>query len=154
MLRPNPNKPSSEFTATPEKYPQKRFNIKSCRWCSAKFEPIAPSHLYCGDKCAELAFNERYLQSQYGMSLKEFHDMLEGQDHKCAICRSKGFKMSSHQRVLLVVDHDHSNGNIRGLLCHNCNRGLGLFQDSREFLITAANYLEGATTIPQGSTLK
>jgi len=54
----------------------------------------------------------------------------------------------------LVVDHDHKTGDIRGMLCHNCNRALGLFKDSVVNLKSAIEYLEGATTIPKGSTLK
>jgi hypothetical protein len=45
---------------------------------------------------------------------------------------------------------------VRGLLCHNCNRAIGLLQDSERLLQESINYLrthrEGATTIPQGST--
>lgn len=42
----------------------------------------------------------------------------------------------------LVVDHDHSTGEVRDLLCHNCNRALGLLQDSIENTKAALNYLK------------
>ena len=54
----------------------------------------------------------------------------------------------------LVVDHDHKTGAVRGLLCHNCNRALGLLQDSKENLMNCLSYLERVTTIPKGSTVK
>jgi hypothetical protein len=54
----------------------------------------------------------------------------------------------------LVVDHCHTGGQVRGLLCHNCNRALGLLQDSVPALKAAVKYLQGATTIPSGSRLK
>ena len=55
---------------------------------------------------------------------------------------------------VLVVDHDHKTGKVRGLLCHNCNRALGLLKDSTEYLENCISYLKRVTTIPKGSTLK
>lgn len=55
--------------------------------------------------------------------------------------------MAAHHKMKLVVDHCHSSGVVRGLLCHNCNRALGLLKDSTRNLESAIRYLEGAETI-------
>lgn len=52
------------------------------------------------------------------------------------------FKDASKHKLKLVVDHCHSSGKVRGLLCHNCNRALGLFQDSMSSLTRAIEYLK------------
>jgi len=142
------------MTADVSKYPQKKFNDKGCRWCSVPFSPLAPSHLYCSDECKDNGLANNYYKKQYGFSLEGALKLLEDQENLCAICRKVGFKMREDVKNPLNLDHCHSTGKVRGFLCHNCNRGLGLFQDSPEFLRAAALYLEGATTIPQGSTLQ
>lgn len=148
------NKPQSEMTAKPSKYPQGKFKPKPCKHCGTEFKPNAPSHLYCSQECADIGLSERYLQRTYGIGYKDYQAMLEEQDSKCKICGSEGFTMGEHHKMKLVVDHCHTSGNVRGLLCHNCNRALGLLQDSVPSLENAIKYLEGATTIPSGSTPK
>ena len=150
----NGNKTSEHFTATPEKYPQKQFKDKSCRRCSKVFKPLGPSHLYCTDECAAEAYADRLLKRNYGIDYSTVKSLYEQQARKCAICGGEGFKMAEHHKLKLVVDHCHATGKVRGLLCHNCNRGLGLFKDSITNLLRAIEYLEGATTIPEGSTPK
>lgn len=88
------------------------------------------------------------------MKYKEVLALREEQGHVCKICGEEGFLMNRRVKSALNVDHCHKTGTIRGMLCHNCNRGLGLFQDNPELLRKAADYLEGATTIPEGSTPK
>lgn len=68
----------------------------------------------------------------YGITLGEKREAAEKQGHRCAICRRK---------VELVVDHDHTTGKFRGLLCSWCNTGLGYFKDSPERLRQAIDYL-------------
>jgi hypothetical protein len=56
--------------------------------------------------------------------------------------------MASHHKMKLVVDHCHASGSVRGLLCHNCNRALGLPKDSDEVLQRAISHLREAIARP------
>lgn len=76
---------------------------------------------------------------QYDLSLEEFNSMLDLQDHKCAIC---GYSDRSVPKMFPVIDHCHTTGVIRGLLCANCNHALGKFKDNPETLRRAIEYLE------------
>lgn len=76
---------------------------------------------------------------KYGLNLEDYDQMLEAQGGKCFICRRH---CSSGRR--LAVDHNHVTGKVRALLCSNCNRGIGHFQESIELLRAAINYLEGS----------
>lgn len=81
-----------------------------------------------------------YLIRKFGISEKQYEQMLEDQKHCCAICGSKesGDKRSSR----LSVDHCHLTGKIRGLLCSSCNKALGLMKDSINSLTMAIAYLQ------------
>lgn len=143
------NRPQKEMTASPESYPQGYFNKKPCRDCGNEFEPNAPSHLYCSQVCTDRAIDRRYLERKYNLTLEHYHHLFEVQNGKCAICQTEGFAMHPNQRMKIVVDHCHKTGKVRGLLCHNCNRALGLMQDNPSYFKRAIDYLEGATTIPE-----
>lgn len=82
-----------------------------------------------------------YLKSKYGITEEQEEGILKEQNYLCAICNTKGFKMRSEAKYSLVVDHCHSSGEVRGMLCHNCNRGLGLFKDNTKYLEKAIRYL-------------
>lgn len=76
------------------------------------------------------------------LKLCDFDALLAQQNGKCAICRnaSTGRKKSGR----LAIDHCHSTGKVRGLLCHRCNTMLGQSKDSPEILRAAALYLEAS----------
>jgi hypothetical protein len=74
-----------------------------------------------------------HLKRRYGIGADEFDDLVVQQGGICAIC---GRPDPEH------VDHDHDTGAVRGILCFNCNGGLGQFRDSIDSLLTAASYLE------------
>lgn len=141
------NKPQSQHTARPDKHPQGYFNEKACKECGKLYKPIAPSHLYCSEECSDIGHQRNWLRKNYKLTLEEYQELFGRQDGKCAICKSTGFQLCQNQRQLIVIDHCHSSGKVRGLLCHNCNRALGLFKDSVSNLQNAILYLEGATTI-------
>lgn len=83
------------------------------------------------------------LRTKYGLSLRDYDEMLAKQGGVCAICGKDPKDNVVSTRVhRLSVDHNHETGKIRGLLCNQCNRGLGFLQDSSHLLRVAANYLD------------
>jgi hypothetical protein len=72
------------------------------------------------------------------MSIEIYHSLLKEQKECCAIC-------NTHQSVLkkrLGVDHNHSTGKPRGLLCDACNRAIGYLKESKTLFTSALTYLE------------
>jgi nitrate/TMAO reductase-like tetraheme cytochrome c subunit len=83
--------------------------------------------------------NQKYhLKRDFGLSLDEHEQMRKNQNYQCAIC---GIPESEFDRKL-SVDHNHVTGKLRGLLCVNCNKGMGHFHDDIELLKKAISYLE------------
>jgi len=122
-----------------------------CTKCSNSFTlrrstktPICPSCLKV--KATERAKKSKYyqlpiykakarqwrLKTYYGLSEEDFNTMSERQGKACAICS----KVEP-----LVVDHDHSTGKVRGLLCHKCNRAIGSLGDNLSLVRKASTYL-------------
>lgn len=146
------NKPQVEQTGAPDKYPQGFFNDKPCRKCKSIFSPKAPSHMYCTQECADWALTTRYLKREYGITLDDYYLLFKDQNGLCKICNLQGWRMAEYHKLELVVDHCHTSGKVRGLLCHNCNRGIGLLKELPENFINAINYLKSAETILDRST--
>jgi Recombination endonuclease VII len=85
-------------------------------------------------------FRERereYRARRYGMSIADYDALLARQGGVCAICRQK-----SDRR--LKIDHCHVTNQVRGLLCHQCNVGLGNFDDDTDRMRMAIEYLENS----------
>lgn len=76
------------------------------------------------------------LRKNFNITLETKHLMHKTQYGRCAVCNTSLSPNSAH------VDHCHSTRWLRGLLCGNCNRGLGLFNDNTDLLIKAIKYLE------------
>lgn len=77
---------------------------------------------------------------KYDLSLEDYQNMFLTQKGKCAIC---GYSDVSIKNFFPMVDHDHETGRVRGLLCMNCNNGLGKFKDDINLLKSAILYLGG-----------
>lgn len=80
---------------------------------------------------------EHNLKAQYGLTQAAFDQMLQDQSYSCAICDVEEWQTGRR----FNVDHDHSTGKIRALLCGHCNRGLGAFRDDVDVMEAAINYL-------------
>lgn len=87
-------------------------------------------------------FRRRHLWKNFGMLLEEYEQLLAAQNGRCAICRRAEDKKWIQDRTGFVVDHDHKTGKNRGILCHSCNVGLGLYGDDPVALRAAADYIE------------
>lgn len=86
-------------------------------------------------------YREQGYQRKYGMSIADVENLLHKQGGGCAICEtqitfSPGFSKSAH------VDHCHTTGQVRGILCGNCNTALGKLGDSHASIRRVLNYLE------------
>jgi hypothetical protein len=84
----------------------------------------------------------RALRDSFGLSLDEYNRMFEAQQGKCAICNQPETQMRKGKLKTLAVDHNHKSGAIRGLLCFDCNTGIGKLKDDPQILRLAAQYLE------------
>jgi hypothetical protein len=74
---------------------------------------------------------------RYGITPEQYAKLFEEQDGKCRICH----KPETGANKWLSTDHDHATGMVRGLLCNQCNLGLGNFRDSQDLLARAIEYL-------------
>lgn len=84
-----------------------------------------------------------YNIKKYGISVEDFHRMLDEQKGLCLICESNICPLAEMKDLLKVacIDHCHESGKVRGLLCRACNSGLGHFKDNTSFLGKAIEYL-------------
>jgi hypothetical protein len=73
---------------------------------------------------------------KYGLTVVEYDEMLRKQNGVCAICGG-----TNSDGKGLFIDHDHKTGRIRGLLCNDCNLGIGRLKDSVGILTKAIGYL-------------
>jgi len=99
------------------------------------------------------------LLTKYGIGKDEYDLMLEAQGGTCKICNKGGHIRKKGSRkgkagtpIPLNVDHNHKTGQIRGLLCLNCNTGIGHFKDSIDLIKKALEYLEKANGNLQTTT--
>lgn len=135
---------------------------RQCRLCRNK------KHLEYGEKYRESAkgkiarlreyergrakgWNIEYLQrgrdkklKKYGLTQDDYRQMLAKQKGACAICGNPetALKVSSEGTLHLAVDHNHTTGEVRELLCRKCNLGISVFEENVEYIANAISYIE------------
>lgn len=126
----NKEQRKAHIKAYVKRYASRLKALGLCRRCRQKSDGF----VYC-PACRERdSWEQRRIH--YGIDKTSFLSLWNAQNGKCAICKTI---LESYGRGNL--DHDHVTGVIRGILCHKCNRGLGLFNDNVARLKTAIDYL-------------
>jgi len=143
-------KPAAAFNPDPSK----RSGLTSrCRKCNKKYlrEYYNQAKATESGKAKLKNFVDRYrksekgqrtrrnyeLRTRYGITIEQFEEMERCQNNQCAICGGPPYR-----NISLHVDHVHSTGQVRGLLCHFCNMGIAQFEEDIERLQSAIDYLK------------
>lgn len=143
------------------------YGSTGCLGCDMVFVKQSWNHRYCGDcpmsspgRRYKFRHPERVAETQqksrakrkawfreydrkrnlgrYGLTDETYAELVSEQRGLCAVC------LGDNDGRKLRVDHCHSSGHVRGLLCDRCNVGLGMFQDDPKKLASAITYLEAA----------
>ncbi len=113
---------------------------KACEHCSRWFKPVSARQIWC-KTCVPDDQNRRRMQ-KYKLSQEMFMEMYNNQGGKCKLCSNQ----------IEVVDHCHVTGEVRGLLCHRCNHGVGVIERAGNFLKQALVYTGKSDAIQIKST--
>jgi hypothetical protein len=122
--------PLSEFSKNSAKKDGLQERCTPCR----KFHSNKTKHLR---KRPTKEQKRKYLLASYKLDFSTFEKMILEQNNVCAICKTDKWDRPSPS-----IDHCHKTGTVRGLLCNNCNRALGMFKDDLEILKNAVKYIE------------
>ena len=85
------------------------------------------------------------LKYRYGLSVEVYQQMLDSQNNRCAICHTEFSKDTNHKRKS-VVDHNHSTGEVRGILCWSCNVALDCIKEDQTILSNMKEYIDAYRT--------
>lgn len=120
------------------KYPDRKRPAKPCSMDGCE------NHAYAKGLCHAHYMRRSLVHKKYGITTVEYDAMVDVHQGLCAICGKPQQAVNGLTGKMfdMNVDHDHETKKVRGLLCHNCNRGLGMFQDSADLLRRAAEYLD------------
>ncbi|MGD9664619.1 MAG: endonuclease VII domain-containing protein [Novosphingobium sp.] len=116
-----------------------KYNEKSRKWYANNKAIHFQRAKKWADENKQRLFNNHLLRT-YGINLAEYNAIIERQGGGCGIC---GVSQENH-RLRLAVDHCHETGKVRGVLCQQCNRALGVLGDNVSGLMKAVEYLKGA----------
>jgi len=100
----------------------------------------------CTKKKANLRYQHKdkfqYTKRMYGIDKEGILSLLHNQNNKCLLCDTEFEVYSRDTKRQFTVDHCHVTGRVRGLLCHHCNIGLGMFKDNEETMLKAIAYIK------------
>jgi hypothetical protein len=106
---------------------------KKCEVCGRVGHRTKTHKLYLDAKKYEMSLEKMSrMKRQYRLSPKRYRKMLIAQEGLCAICKVS---------PATDIDHNHRTKKVRGLLCSNCNRGIGFLRDNPDVIDRAANYI-------------
>jgi hypothetical protein len=118
--------------------PPRTIEPRECRNCGSSFTPSRRRNAECcSQKCAA---ENSYSKKVYGCTGIEIRRLLESQGSKCLVCFTPLVRGGTGD-ARAAVDHCHSTGRVRGVLCLRCNIGIGQFRDNPDFLASAIAYL-------------
>lgn len=127
-------KKEDEFYAYTENDPHKTGNRHAaCKRCE---HDARAAHRLANPQLASANARRCKIKRLFGITPEQCDTLLAHQGGVCAIC-----KRASPDGRRLHIDHDHAAKTVRGLLCHDCNRGIGMFRDDARLLQVAAEYI-------------
>ena len=115
----------------------REINKRSREKHKAKYATVAKAHREANPEM----YRARRRKTNYGIENEHFERLMYEQQGCCAICKM-AFVIDGKKSQVPVVDHNHTTGAIRGLLCLKCNNAIGLLQDSVQVILNAAEYLK------------
>ena len=112
------------------------FYVKKCK--ENKYYRFNSPCKKCSDNKNRKEYLKNYLRIRnFKITTIEYESILKSQNYKCAIC---GVHKNDYHKDF-SIDHCHKSGKVRGLLCNNCNVGIGLLKDDITILKSSINYL-------------
>lgn len=120
-----------------------RYSVAAKKWYDENKDRLNRERSENKEKYSYQSWVQR-LKRVYGITPEDYNRILEDQGAKCALCGTEdpgSIGNADAIRKVFAVDHCHDSGDIRGLLCHRCNTGLGLFLDNPDALLKAAEYV-------------
>jgi hypothetical protein len=90
-----------------------------------------------------------HIMRKFGMTTEEYENLLLVQNGVCAICENP-----CETGMNLAVDHNHTTGKIRALLCKNCNTAIGLLKENTDTMTKAINYLQFHSMVDASSKVE
>ncbi len=133
--------PTSEYSLFHHKIYGRRYRVSWCRKCQAKSRKARYA-----TEAGKAAIQSSQLRQKYGITLAEYDTMLTVQNGLCAICGKPETATRKGAILKLSIDHSHSSGAIRSLLCNCCNSGIAFFKENPDLLQAAIDYLKKHST--------